>query len=198
MIIGVTGNIATGKSTAAAFLRELTHAAVVDADAIGHYLRETNSEVQRALVSEFGTGILDERGGVSRKKLSDTVFTAVENLSRLNAVFYPFMIYEVKLEITRAQRVVNHVILDAALILEWGMRNAVDALIVVTATHETRLRRLMENRRMLEEEAELRIRSQADEKFKIESADILIPNNGTLDKLRADVEKAAQTLELIE
>ncbi|MFH0920696.1 MAG: dephospho-CoA kinase [Fibrobacterota bacterium] len=198
MIIGVTGNIASGKSTVVGLLRDLAHAAVVDADAIGHYLRETNPEIQRGLVSEFGTDILDENGRVSRKKLGDTVFSAVENLSRLNAIFFPFMIYEVKMEMTRAQRVVNHIILDAALILEWGMRSTVDALIVVTATHETRLRRLMENRRMFEEEAELRIASQADEKFKIENADILIPNNGSLEKLSADVEKAAQTLGFIE
>ena len=78
------------------------------------------------------------------------------------------------------------------------MRSTVDTLIVVTATYETRLNRLMQNRRMLVEDAEQRIKAQADEKFKIEAADILVPNNGTLDKLRSDVEKAAQALGLIE
>ena len=107
MIIGVTGNIASGKSTVAGLLRELAHASIVDADAIGHYLRENNTEVRRGLVSEFGPDILDDRGQVSRKKLGDIVFSAVENLSRLNAVFYPYMVYEVKMEVMRAQRVVT-------------------------------------------------------------------------------------------
>jgi len=194
MVIGVTGNIASGKSTAAGMLRDKLGAAIVDADELGHYLQERNPDIQKMLIQEFGPDILDGEKNISRRKLSDMVFSDMMALSRLNTIFYPYITYEVKLSILRAQKMFNHVILDAALILEWGMKRDLDKLIAVTAPREVRLQRLMEKRRLLEDEAEKRINAQASEEYKIEAADIIIKNDGTIEDLEKEVDKAAKDL----
>ena len=195
MIIGVTGNIASGKSTAAALLKSRLGATIVDADSLGHYLLERNPDIRKRVVIEFGSDILDEDGEISRKKLSDKVFTDLLFLSRLNTIFYPYITYEVRLEILRAQKMFNHTILDAALILEWGMKKDMDSLIVVTAPYEVRLKRLMERRRLLEDEAEKRINAQASEEYKIAAADIIVNNVGTIEDLEKEIDGVVLKLE---
>jgi len=195
MIIGVTGNIASGKSTVASLLREEIGAAVVNADDLGNYLRETNPDIQRLLVAEFGPDILEEgTTHISRKRLGKLVFSNPVHLTRLNRIFFPYITYAVKMEVIKVQRLFQNVIIDAALILEWGMQKDLDKLVVVTAPYEERLRRLSENRRMLIEDAEERLASQAPEEFKVQAAHVVIQNDGTLETLAERVALAAPQL----
>ncbi len=188
MIIGVTGNTGSGKSSFARMLKELLPAALVDADVIGTHLRETNQDIQRKIIYEFGPDVMDENRLIDKKKLGKMVFSDPIKLTKLNQIFYPVMVYEVARELTRAMKLFNFIILDAALILEWNMKKEVDHLVVVTADKAVRLKRLMEERRMLEEDATERIEAQIDDREKIEAADTVVYNNGSLVDLRAEAE----------
>ncbi|OGJ86617.1 MAG: dephospho-CoA kinase [Candidatus Raymondbacteria bacterium RifOxyA12_full_50_37] len=194
MVIGITGNVGSGKSTVARLIQEQTGGKVVDADEIGHHLLATNPDIQRQVQLAFGPEILDGPGRISRKQLGAYVFADPERLTVLNQIFYQPLVYEVRLEITKALRVFTTVILDAALIVEWGVQKDLDTLITVTAAPLVRLQRLMEQRRLLKEEAVERIEAQAPESLKIEAANIVITNEGSLDELRVQVEAAMANL----
>lgn len=197
MNIGVTGNIASGKSTVCGLLRDKIGAAVVDADGLGNYLRETNPDIQRLLRLEFGSDIMEDDGRrISRKRLGRLVFSSPENLTRLNRIFFPYITYAVKMEVLKAQKMFQHIIIDAALILEWGMQKDLDKLVVVTADYEVRLDRLSTKRRMLVDEAAERLNSQGGEEYKVQHADVIVKNNGTLEELDQAVDRAILQLGL--
>lgn len=196
MIIGVTGNIASGKTEVATLLKEMTGGAVVDADAIGRYLLESNPEIQRRVRLDFGADAVDlNTDRIDRKKLSRFVFSGPDNLIRLNRIFYPHMIAEVRTSIMKALRVFRHVILDAALIVEWNFQGELDFLVCVTAPRELRLMRLMEKRRILEDDAQNMIDAQTPDDLKASVADAVISNTGTLEELRLEAEKVAKKLD---
>jgi dephospho-CoA kinase len=188
MIIGVTGNIGAGKSTVARLLKEKLTSALVDADVLGNHVRETNIDIQRQIILAFGSDVTNEERHLDRKKLAKFVFQDPMRLTTLNQIFFPVLTYEVRMEILRAGRMFNHVVLDAALIVEWHMQSQVDHLIVVTADNRVRIGRLMEYRRMLEEDAEERITAQGDDDYKKQFAGTVISNNGTLLQLEKQVD----------
>ena len=194
MLIGVTGNIGSGKSTAVAHLRDALGAGVVDADGVGHHLLATNREIQASVSREFGGDLVGPGGHIDRRQLGKRVFANPEALEALNRIFYPHLTYEIKVEIQRAQRVFNHVILDAALIIEWGFRKEMDKLIVVTSLPEIRVKRLTEFRRMLEDEARERVNAQAPESLKAAQGDFVVKNNGSPEKLKKEMDKIAKQI----
>jgi len=194
MIIGVTGNIGAGKSTVARLLKERLPAALVDADALGNHVRETNPDIQRQIVAAFGNDVTDEERRLDRKKLAKYVFQDPSRLTILNRIFFPVLTYEVRMEIMRAGKMFNHVVLDAALIVEWNMQSQVDHLIVVSAKKQVRINRLTEYRRMLEDDAEERVAAQGDDDFKRQFANTIIENNGTLEDLDKEVDKFIESI----
>ena len=195
MVIGVTGNVASGKSVAAGFLKEILGGTVVDADALGRFLLESHPDVQKMVRLEFGADVVDLfTDEIDRKKLSRFVFSSPDNLTRLNRIFYPYMIYEVRMAVLKARKVFSHVMVDAALIVEWNFQADLDYLVCVTAKPGIRVRRLMENRRLLEDDAENMVSAQASEGFKASVSDFVIRNEGSLEELRAEAEKTAKKI----
>ncbi|MBL8028230.1 MAG: dephospho-CoA kinase [Fibrobacteres bacterium] len=194
MIIGVTGNIGAGKSTVARILKERLSAVLVDADALGNHVRETNSDIQRQIIVAFGSDVTDEERRLDRKKLAKFVFKDPARLTILNKIFFPVLTYEVRMEVMRAGRMFNYVILDAALIVEWNMQSQVDHLVVVSAKKQVRINRLTEYRRMLEDDAEERVAAQGDDEFKKQFANTVIDNNGTLNELEIEVDKFIESI----
>ncbi|OGS36651.1 MAG: dephospho-CoA kinase, partial [Elusimicrobia bacterium RIFOXYB2_FULL_49_7] len=187
MILGITGNIGSGKSTVAMMLKEKVGGIIVDADAIGHHLLETNPEIQHQIRMAFGTDVMDSQSrAIDRRRLSRIVFDNLENLTTLNRIFHPHMLFEIRLSISRGLNVFRHAIVDAALIVEWNFQSELDFLISVTASPAIRLQRLMERRRLLEEDAVRMMEAQPPDDFKNSVADMVIRNELDLAILDAE------------
>ncbi len=190
-IIGLTGNIATGKSTVARMLRDLG-ATVIDADRVAHEVMRAGTPVHRAVVEAFGPQVLRPDGEIDRARLGAMVFSDPQALARLEAIVHPAVLEEVARRIAAAPTLV--VVVEAIKLIESGMAEGFDALWVTTCPFEEQVRRLMADRGLTRQEAELRVRAQPPQEAKIARADIVISTDGSLEETRAQVEAAWQAL----
>ncbi|MBX6378951.1 MAG: dephospho-CoA kinase [Clostridia bacterium] len=194
VIIGLTGGIATGKSTVAAMLEELG-AVVVDADQVAREVVEPGEILDR-IAAAFGRDVLTPDGRLDRAALGRKVFGDDEALKRLNAITHP----EIRRRITRRVEELRRegrapaVVLDIPLLFEGGVAYAVDEIWVVAVDRETQLRRLMERNGLSRPEAEARVASQMPIEEKVRRADVVIDNSGDLAVTRAQVEAAWRRL----
>jgi dephospho-CoA kinase len=186
-LIGLTGNIATGKSEVAQALAGLG-ACVIDADKVAHEVMRPGGPAYDAVVKAFGPGILTADGAIDRAKLGTIVFRDPAALRRLEAAVHPATIAEVDRRITQASEPV--VMVEAIKLIEAGMHRAYDALWVVTAPRPAQITRLVATRGLSEEEAALRVDAQPPQAEKVALADVVIVNDGSLDQLREKVEAA--------
>jgi len=175
-ILGVTGNIASGKSEVARHFQE-KGCALVDADKVAHELYAGNHSLVLQLAAEFGGEILHPDGGLNRKRLGAMVFGDPHALAALDRIVHPHLLVALRERVFSALRVMNRVVLDAALIVEWGVQSELDCLVLVTAREEVRRQRLMERDMLSRDEAERRIRSQLSEIEKRPFADFEIAND---------------------
>jgi dephospho-CoA kinase len=192
-LIGLTGNIATGKSTVAKMLQDLG-ATVIDADALVHELQRKGTATFDAIVAAFGVGILDRAGEIDRKALGSIVFTEPAQLRVLESILHPAVLLDSVQRITAASTPV--VVYEAIKLIEAGRAEMCDALWVVTARYEVQLERLMRDRRMSEAEARQRIDAQPPQSEKIQRATVVIDNSDSLQKTRQQVEAAFRGIEL--
>ena len=184
MIVGVTGGIGAGKSRVCeVFAREGAY--VIEADEVGRQAVE-DPAVMRALTGAFGEGILDENRVLDRRKLGRRAFASAEGRDRLNAIVWPPLGEQLKdcARSALAQRPERPVVIDAALILEWGdHRGLCDVLVVVTAPEAVRIRRTMDRKGLSEAEVRDRMACQLPESDMIEAADYLIENAASTTEL---------------
>ncbi len=186
LVIGLTGNIATGKSTILSYLSEKC-AAIVDADKLAHRVMEPGGPAYDAVVRVFGEQILAEDGTIDRKKLGEIVFSNPLELGRLEKIVHPKVFELGRQEIESAQSPL--VVLEAIKLLEAGlMVTLCDEVWVVTATFANQLKRLLEFRGMDEERARRIISVQPPQAAKVNQADRVIENNGTLEELYAQLD----------
>ncbi|MDD3825586.1 MAG: dephospho-CoA kinase [Anaerolineae bacterium] len=190
-LIGLTGNIATGKSAVARMLASLG-AAVIDADRVAHEVMEPGGAAYAAVVDAFGPEILNPGGTVDRRRLGDIVFRDPAALARLEAAVHPAVLLEVGRRIAAAEAGV--VVVEAIKLIEAGMHRAYDALWVVTAPRKVQIERLVRERGMTHDEATLRVDAQPPQEEKAALADRVLVNDGTLAQLRARVEAAWEQL----
>lgn len=187
ILIGLTGNIATGKSQVARMLAELG-ARVVDADKVAHELMRPGGPAFTAVVDAFGPQILTTDGLIDRARLGSIVFRDPAALRRLEVAVHPATIAEVNRRITQATEPV--VVIEAIKLIESGMHRRYDALWVVTAPRSLQIARLMATRELTEQEAALRVDAQPPQEEKAALADLVIANDGDLAALRQKVEAA--------
>ncbi|MCB0164074.1 MAG: dephospho-CoA kinase [Anaerolineae bacterium] len=186
IIIGLTGNIATGKSIVMRMLQELG-ATPIDADKLVHQLMQKGGPVYQAIVEEFGKYVLDEKGQISRPRLGKIVFSQPNALARLEALTHPSVIKEVKRLITKIESPV--IVVEAIKLFESGLADECQSVWVVTAPPEMQLRRLVERRRMAPDQAKQRIRAQGSQREKAIKANVIIDNSGALVKTWQIVKK---------
>lgn len=181
LVIGLTGNIATGKSTILKYLAE-KGAAIVDADKLAHRVMEPGGAAYDAVVRSFGPDILNEDGTINRKRLGDIVFSDTSALGRLEKLVHPKVFDLGNQEIENAKS--SLVILEAIKLLEAGlMVTLCDEVWVVISSFTNQLRRLMEHRNMEEGKAQRIIDIQPPQAAKVNQADRVIENNGALEDL---------------
>ncbi len=195
-IVGLTGGIASGKSTVSSILAE-RGAFIVDADKIGHEVISKGTEGWRKLVECFGEGILDREGNIDRPKLGQVVFGNAKKVARLNQITHPLIIQEIfrRIDRLRKDRGENSiVILDAPLLVEAGGKDFVDLLVLVSSPEELQVERLARDRNMSAEDARKRIAAQARLDEKIKLADIVLENAGTIQELQEKAEKLWQEI----
>ncbi len=194
ILIGVTGNIASGKSLVARRFQE-KGCALIDADKVAHELYAGNRTLVQQLAAEFGPEIVLPGGVLDRKRLGARVFGDPESLATLNRIVHPHLLVAVRERIFSASRVMTRVVLDAALIVEWGTQREMDHLVLVTAPEGLRRQRLMERDGLSEAEAARRIGSQMPEDQKRPFADHEIANEGGLPELTQRADAVWETLE---
>ncbi|MDE0143887.1 MAG: dephospho-CoA kinase [Caldilineaceae bacterium] len=186
LVIGLTGNIATGKSTILNYLMEKC-AFIIDADKLGHRVIEPSGQAYDAVVRTFGREILGEDGAIDRKKLGKIVFSNPIDLGRLEKIVHPKIFDLGKQEIYENDSPV--IVLEAIKLLEAGLMSTLcDEIWVVTSSLATQLRRLLETRRMEETEARRMIDLQPPQAAKVNQADRVIENDGDLAELHAQLD----------
>lgn len=160
LVIGITGPTGAGKTTVLHVLRDMG-GAVADCDVVYHRLLRTGVSMQNELKARFGGEIFDENGDLRRKKLGAIVFENPDALSDLNAITHRHIIAELKRLIAQAEREGRPAIaLDAVALLESGAGSLCDTTIAVTASEETRVRRIMAREGISEDYARARVRAQ--------------------------------------
>lgn len=186
-LIGLTGNIATGKTTVCNILQKLG-AHVIDADTLVHRLLARGQPVYRQVVAAFGPEILAESGEIDRQRLGRIVFGDPQSLHRLEAITHPAVDDMVQQEIASSQAEV--VVVDAVKLLESGLSKRCNAVWVVTAPEEQQFERLTRRRGMGEQDARQRLRAQAPQAEKVRQAGVVIDNSGSVDETEAQVRRA--------
>jgi dephospho-CoA kinase len=194
VVVGLTGGIATGKSTVAEMFAA-RGAAVVDADRIAHALQEPGQPCYQRILESFGTAILDPRGRIDRRRLGARVFADPEARKRLESIMHPAIREACQRQIRTAGASGHRVcIVDAPLIVETGQQDRYDALVVVTDPPETQISRLVRLRGLTEEEARGRLDSQWPTAAKAALADFVIENGGELAATEAQVDRVYAAL----
>lgn len=177
-VIGLTGNIATGKSVVRKMLEHLG-AYGIDADALSHRAIARDAPGYQPVVDAFGSWILTPEGQIDRTRLGKIVFSDSEALEQLEAIIHPLVRQAIDLLIRRAKHKV--IVLEAIKLLEGPLRSACDNIWVTTAPMEIQLRRLRLKRGLSAEAARQRIAAQPPQAEKINAADVVIKNAGSFE-----------------
>jgi dephospho-CoA kinase len=193
LLVGLTGGIGSGKSTVARMLEE-RGAIVFDADALARQAVATGTPGYDAVVERFGADVLAAGGDIDREALASIVFADPAARRDLEAIVHPEVRRLFVEGIERHQGTDAAVVFGAPLLVETGMHTAFEVLIVVSAPVEIQVERLMRERAMSEASIRARIAAQLPLEDKAAVADILIDNEGTLEELEGQVERAWHAL----
>lgn len=192
--VGLTGNIASGKSSVARVWRRLG-AHVIEADLLAREAVAPGSPGLRRVVEVFGPDVIDSEGRLDRAALREIVFRDPEARARLEAITHPEIARLREEEEARlAAAGVDLVVNDVPLLFEVGMEDAFDVVVLVDAPEEVRLERLIRDRGLSEAEARRMIEAQMPSDLKRPKSDIVIENTGSLQELEARAEEVWQRL----
>lgn len=195
--LGLTGGIASGKSTVTAMLRDAGFA-VLDADSIGHQLIEPGNPAYQEVLREFGTSVVNADKRIDRAALAKIVFADPAKLKRLNAIVHPRVEERIISRFAELQRDGSRsaAFVEAALIVEAGLDKKLDGLVVVWCEPAQQIARLV-SRGFSEEEARRRIAAQLPANEKLQHATEKIDCSGSLAETRRQVEQLATKLRVV-
>ena len=195
MILGITGSIGSGKTTAAKLFERYKFRRI-DADEIGHELLKSNKKIKNIIVKEFGNGILDKNKKIDRKKLGNIVFNDGKKLKKLNSIMHPIIINEIRNLIQKIKnkcKVKTGIVIDAPLLLETKTKNLVDKIVVIKSNKENIIKRL--NKKFSKEKIEKILKSQMPLDEKLKYADFVVDNNSDLRNLEKQVGNIIKKIE---
>jgi len=183
-VIGLTGNIATGKSVVRRMMEHLG-AYGIDADTLSHRTIMKGAPGYQPVIDTFGQWILLPNGQIDREKLGDFVFPNREAMDSLEKIIHPLVRQAIDILVRRTTQKV--VVIEAIKLLEGDLHTLCDAIWVSDASQKTQVERLIQRRGMDEETARSRISAQEAQKAKLEAADIVIDNNDSFERTWEEV-----------
>jgi dephospho-CoA kinase len=187
-LLGLTGNIACGKSTVGTLLAERYAADYVDADRVVHALYAAGTPETRGIAARFGDQLLKEDGTIDRRKLGDIVMANRDSLRELERILDPGIRGAIEARLAASTAPV--VVLDAVRLIEGGLYKRCQAVWVVACDPHLQVTRLQATRNFTEEQATLRVNAQPSVEEKLRHATEVIRNNGTLSDLEQQVDDA--------
>lgn len=194
MIIGLTGGIASGKTTVSAFLKAKGFL-VLDADKIAKDISE-QEEIKKEIVLNFGKEILDSNLNIDRKKLKKLIFEDKKKIERLNRIIHP-RVYNF-FEKVRKDKIKENseeiLIFDVPLLFESGIDELCDKTLLICTSRELKIKRITKRDNIDEILAQKIIDSQMSDEEKTKKADIVIENNGSIDELYEKIERFCESL----
>lgn len=190
LLIGITGGIACGKTEVSKVFQR-KGAIILSGDQIGKEMVQKNNKILKELVQTFGKEILNKNKSLNRRKLGEIAFASKESKGKLNRIVHPYLLKELRRRIENLRRKGDKdvVVVDAALIVEWGLQKELDYLIFVQSKREDKVRRLQKQKGYSRKEALDRIKSQLPEITKKRWADFVIINEGGLSEIEKKAEK---------
>lgn len=197
-IIGLTGGIASGKSTASQILKDQGFQ-VIDADKIAREIVEINKPAYRKIIKAFGEDILKENKEINRKKLGQLVFSNPKLLKKLNKITHPFILREIKKQIDKKCERNKLIFVDIPLLFEIEKKikkhNIIfDEIWLIYVDEYTQIKRLMKRNNFSKEEAKERIKSQLPMEIKKEKSTKIIDNRGHIETLRKNIKQLLKNL----
>ncbi len=192
---GLTGGIASGKSTVARMFQE-EGACLIDLDELAHFVEEPDRPGWKAVVAYFGSEILNDDKTINREKLGAIVFRDKEKLAGLNRIVHPAVFEEWNRRLKEINKKTPHaiVISDIPLLFEVGMKHLLDVVILVYVSPGDQIQRLMQRNGCSRAEADVRLASQMPIDDKIPHADYVIDNGDSMEKTRAAVHEVWEEL----
>jgi dephospho-CoA kinase len=187
-LLGLTGNIACGKSTVGQLLVERYGAEYIDADKVVHGLYAAGTAETGAIADRFGSDLLQADGTIDRRRLGDIVMADRGALKELERILDPGVRRTIDARVVNSSAQV--VVLDAIRLIEGGLYQRCDAVWVVLCDPELQLERLQTSRQLTPEQASLRVAAQAPADEKVRHATAVLYNNGSLTDLEAQVDAA--------
>lgn len=190
LIVGLTGGIASGKSTAGKMMADFG-ARIVDSDLLARVVVEPGRPALEAVVGRFGAEVISDDGTLDREKLREIVFKDREALNDLNMIIHPEVFKELRREIDDYMNSDSKelLVLDIPLLYESGAEAIVDVVVVVYVDRETQIERLVNRDGFTRSEAENRIDKQMELEEKKRRADFVIDNRGDFDDLKSEVRR---------
>lgn len=185
-ILGITGSIATGKSTVVNIFKQYGFP-VVDADIIAREVVEPNSAGLKKVVETFGSSVLCSDGSLNRKQLGQIIFSDTKKRQALNALLAPFLQEAIIEQIKRASAAASLVIADIPLLYEAGYDKYMDQVAVVYIPEDLQVQRLMKRDRITKKEAQKKVASQLSIEEKKKRADIIFDNQESLSSIRQQI-----------
>lgn len=189
LLIGITGNIGTGKSTVSGMLAELG-ADAIDADKVAHEVMRRGTPVHTAIIEAFGPEVLADNEEIDRQQLGAIVFADPAALARLESIVHPATIEAIDRRIAATDASV--IAVEAIKLIEAGLAEGCDSVWVTTCRPEQQVRRIMAARGMSQATAEQRVRAQPLQESKVARADVVIDTSGTLAQTQEQVRAAWQ------
>lgn len=191
VLIGLTGNIGTGKSTVARMLADLG-AEVIDADQVTREVMWAGTPVHAAIVEAFGPAVLAVGGEIDRRRLGDIVFADPAALVRLEAIVHPATLAVIGRRVAASS--VDVVVVEAIKLIEAGMADGCDSVWVTTCRPEQQIARIIDARGLSRAEAQRRVQAQPPQEAKVARADVVIDTSGMLARTREQVRQAWERL----
>ena len=188
-LVGITGGLSCGKTEVAKIFEKLG-AKIISADAFGREAVENNKCVLRKLIFVFGNDILNKDNTLNRRKLAELAFASKSGVKELNSIVHPYLLSALEEKIKKISKNKDIVVIDAALIVEWGLEKKLDFLIVVDSKTKDQIKRFCSATNYSSKTACNIIRCQLPKTTKKKYADLIVYNYGNLKQLKEKARRA--------